>query len=71
MKVADFEKLYNFVVDNFFIWNHFIKKNYVWIFQTTSDGETTKMKVIDLKKLYNFVVDNFLICDHLVKINYI
>ena len=33
MKVADLEKLYNFVVDNFFIWNHFVKENYVWISQ--------------------------------------
>jgi hypothetical protein len=31
------------------------------IFQTTSDGETTKTKAVDLKKLYNFVVDNFFI----------
>ena len=30
-------------------------------FQTTLDGETTKIKVVDPKKLYNFVVDNFLI----------
>jgi hypothetical protein len=31
----------------------------IWIFQTTSNGETTKTKDADLKKLYNFVVDNF------------
>jgi hypothetical protein len=31
MKVVDLEKLYNFAVDDFFIWNHFVKENYVWI----------------------------------------
>jgi hypothetical protein len=31
IKVVDLEKLRNFEVDNFLIWNHFIKKNYVWI----------------------------------------
>ena len=30
----------------------------IWIFQTTSDGETTKVKVVDLEKFWNFVVDN-------------
>ena len=28
-KVVDFEELYNFIVDNFFIGNHLSKKNYV------------------------------------------
>ena len=31
IKVVDFKKLYNFVVDNFFIWNHLFKENYIWI----------------------------------------
>jgi len=31
MKVVDLEKLWNFVVDNFFIWNHLLVENYVWI----------------------------------------
>jgi hypothetical protein len=31
IKVADLKKLHNFVVDNFLIWNHFVKENYVWI----------------------------------------
>jgi phenylacetate-coenzyme A ligase PaaK-like adenylate-forming protein len=31
IKVADLEKLHNFVVDNFFIWSHLFKENYVWI----------------------------------------
>jgi hypothetical protein len=43
----------------------------IWIFQTTSDGETAKIKVIDLEKLWNFVVDNFLIWNHIVNENYI
>jgi hypothetical protein len=32
IKVVDLRKLLSFVVDNFFIWIHFVKKNYVWIF---------------------------------------
>ena len=31
IKVVDLEKLWNFVVDNFLIWNHLVKENYVWI----------------------------------------
>jgi hypothetical protein len=31
-KVVYLEKLYNFIVDNFFIWNHLSMENYVWIF---------------------------------------
>jgi len=30
-KVVDLEKLWNFVVDNFFIWHHLVVENYVWI----------------------------------------
>jgi len=67
-KVVDFEELYNFIVDNFFIWNHLSKKNYVWIshieiqnFQTTSDGETTKPKVVLLDNIYNFAVETLFI----------
>ena len=33
MKVVDAKKLWNIVVDNFLIWNHLVKKNYVWIFK--------------------------------------
>ena len=43
----------------------------IWIFQTTLDGETTKIKVVYPKRLYNFVVGNFLIWNHLVKKNYV
>ena len=51
-KAVNLEKLYNFIVDNFFIWNHLSNENYVWfltfgirIFQTISDGETLKTKL--------------------------
>jgi hypothetical protein len=30
-KALDLENLYNIVVDNFFIWNNFVKENCVWI----------------------------------------
>ena len=59
-------KLRSFGCPNIFFWNHLSNKNYIWflklkiwIFQMTSDGETTKTKVVDLEKLSNFVVDNF------------
>jgi hypothetical protein len=67
MKVVYLKKLYNFIVDNFFIWNHLSMENYVWIFHIWNSnflndlGETTKTKVVNLKKLNNFVVDNFFI----------
>jgi hypothetical protein len=31
LKVVDLEKLHNFVVDNFLIWSHPFKENYVLI----------------------------------------
>jgi len=43
----------------------------IWIFQTTSDGETAKMKVLNLEKLYDFIVDNFFIWNHLSMDNYV
>jgi len=33
MKVVDLEKLQNFIVDKFFIWNILVVKNYIWISQ--------------------------------------
>jgi hypothetical protein len=46
IKVVDLEKLHNFRVDNFFIWNLFVKENYVWIskiwklnFKMSSNGK--------------------------------
>ena len=68
-KVVDIDELYNFVVDDFFIWNHLVFENIVWrcdnlkfkyyIGQSNSDGEITKIKLVDLNKLYNFIFDNF------------
>jgi hypothetical protein len=55
IKFVDLEKLWNFVVDNFLIWNHFINENKL------SDEQTIKTKVVDLEKLWNFVVENFFI----------
>jgi hypothetical protein len=42
-----------------------------WNFQTTSDGETTKMKVIDLFEIYNFIVQTFFIWIRLVYQNFV
>jgi hypothetical protein len=33
MKVVDLEKLWKFLVDNFFIWDHLVVENNVWISQ--------------------------------------
>jgi hypothetical protein len=33
IKVVDLDKLKNFVVDNFFIWNYLVNVNYIWISQ--------------------------------------
>ena len=41
------------------------------IFQTTSDGKTTKIKVVGLEKLRKFVVDNYFIWHHLVMLKYV
>ena len=68
-KVIDIDELYNFVIDDFFIWNHLVFENIVWschnlkfkfyIGQSNSDEKITKIKLVDLNKLYNFVFDNF------------
>jgi hypothetical protein len=49
IKVVGIEELWNFVVDNVLVWNHLVMQNYVWIFQTISDGKTTKIKVVGLE----------------------
>jgi hypothetical protein len=71
IKVIDLDELYNFVVDDFFSWNHLIFENVVWschilkfkfkLFKQSHIEKMTKTKVIDLDALYNFVVDNFYI----------
>jgi hypothetical protein len=57
IRAVDLEKLYNFVVEHFLIWINFANESTstflkfeIWIFQTTSDGETAKTKVVDLEK---------------------
>ena len=57
-KVIDLKKLWNFVVDNFFIWNHLVMKNYVWISQIWNlnfindlEWRNYQNKVVDLEKL--------------------
>ena len=71
IKVVDIDDLYNFVVDDFFIWNRLVFQNIVWschnlkfkfyIGQLNLDGEITKIKFVYLNMLYNFVFvfDNF------------
>jgi hypothetical protein len=76
IKVIDVDELFNFVVDNFFNWNHLVFENVVWschIFkfkiQTVQKllyRKMTKIKVIDLDELYNFFVDDFSIWYHLL-----
>ena len=53
-KVVDIDDLYNFVVDDFFSWNHLVFENIVWschnlkfkfyIGQLNSDGEIIKIR---------------------------
>ncbi len=76
IKVIDLDELYNFVVDNFTIWNHLLLEKNIWIsyilkykfyiVQSNSDGEMTKIKMVDLNEFYNFVFDSFFIWVHLV-----
>ena len=61
-KVADIEKLRNFVVHNFFIWMHLGFQICVWISQISDSNfandlgqKTYNIKVVDLEKLCNFV----------------
>ena len=68
IKVVDLDELYNFVVANYSIWNHFLPQNSIWgchilkfkfqLVQTKSDGEMNYTTVVDLNKLYNFVADD-------------
>jgi hypothetical protein len=60
IKSVDLDDFYNFVVDNFFRWNHLLFQNFVWsghflkfkfwIVQTKSHEKMTKIKVADPKK---------------------
>jgi len=72
-KVVDLEKLYNFIVDDFFIWNNLYKKKsrefpHIWnsnFFQTKSDENKLYIKVVDIDEINNFIVDDFFIWKHL------
>jgi hypothetical protein len=75
IKVVDLDELYNFDVDNIFSWNHLLFQNLVWscllkfkiwIIQTKSDEEMTKIKVVDLDELHNFVVYDLFIWNQLL-----
>jgi hypothetical protein len=67
MKVVVLEEIYNFLLDNFFIWIHLVHENkllnkiqFFWIFQMISHGEKTKPKVVVLEEICNFTTNNFL-----------
>jgi hypothetical protein len=69
IKIIELDELYNFVVADFFIWNHLVSKisvrsSYIlkfkfWVVITKSYGEMTNTKNVDLNEFYNFVFDNF------------
>jgi hypothetical protein len=69
IKIVDLDQFYNFVVDDFFKWNHLVfqivvwichlLKFKIWIIQTESHEKMTKIKVVDLDELYNFRVHDF------------
>ena len=62
-KVVDLNENYNFVVDDFFIWNDLMSQQYGWSFDDLKFQfvKTTNIKVVDLDQNNNFVVDDFFI----------
>ena len=44
MKIVDLQKLWNYVVDNFLIWNHLIMQNYVWISKIWNSNFSNDLK---------------------------
>ena len=76
IKVLDLDELFNFVVDDFFNWNHLVFENVVWschifkfkfkLFKKCYIEKISKIKVIDLDKLYHFVVNDISIWNHLL-----
>ena len=78
IKVLDLDELFNFVVDDFFNWNHLVFENVVWschifkfkfkLFKKILYIKMTKLKVVNLDKLYNFIVDIFSIWNHLLPV---
>ena len=76
IKVVDLVEIYNFYVDDFFIWHHLVFENLVWIshflkfkfwiVQIKSHEKFYKIKVVDLDEFYNFYVNNISILDNLL-----
>jgi hypothetical protein len=77
-KGADLEKLYNFVVDNVFIWNHLVKENYMWIchiwnliFSNDLGWRNNKNESCWPQKVIQLYSWQFFIWNHLAKDNYV
>jgi hypothetical protein len=63
-EVVDLKKSCNFVVDNFFIWNHLSHEFLtfeIWFFSNDLGWRNSKNESYRSQKLNNFVVDNFFI----------
>ena len=65
--------LWNFLVDNFLIWNHLVMQNYnfIWkllnsIFWIDLGWKDSLIIFLGLEKLWNLVFDNLFILNHLV-----
>jgi hypothetical protein len=68
---VDLDELWNFGIHHFLIWHYLVfeklasscrfLKFKIWIVQTESYGEMTKIKFIHLDELWNFDVHHFLI----------
>ncbi len=71
VKVIDLDELYNFVVDDFSIWNHLLPKKYLnflyfkiqILYSSIKSGwrKITKIKMVDLNEFYNFIFYSFFI----------
>lgn len=78
-KVVDLDDFCNFIVCDFFSWNHLLSKKFIrsshilkfkfWIVRTKSHGKMSKIKVVDLDDLYNFVGSDFSIWNHFLSQN--
>jgi hypothetical protein len=65
-KVVDLEKLYNFVVDNFFHVKSFIQWKLIWIYHFAKfSNKKLSKEVVELDDIYNFAIENIFIFLHL------
>ena len=81
MKIVDLDRLYNFVIDDFFSWSRSLIINSIWssqtlnfefkIIQIESDGEMAKIKILHLDEFYNFGFCDFSIWNHLLTPNFL